>query len=117
MTAPDPSPFRVTSHNAGTAVVVEVAGEVDLSTADDVAAAVTAGLASRPSAVVLDLTGVSFLDSAGLAVLARGHLAAVDGVEFRVVAGNEAVLKPIQLTGMDQMLAMFGSVAEATDSA
>ncbi len=117
MTVPGPSTLRVTSYTAGTVVVVQVAGEVDLMTTKDVEAAVTAGLASAPSALVLDLSGVSFLDSAGLAVLARAHITAGDQVAFRVVADHRAVLKPIQLTGMDAMLAVFDTVAAAVDPA
>lgn len=117
MTVPRSAPFHVTSHTTGTAVVVQVAGEVDLVTADDLEEIVAAGIASGPTALVLDLTGVSFLDSAGLAMLVRGHAAAGERVAFRVVATQRAVLKPISLTGMDAMLAVFATVAEALDSA
>ena len=111
MTAP--SSFHVTSRTSGTAVVVEVSGEVDLQTADQVEAAITGGIAGQPSAVVLDLSAVTFLDSAGLAVLARAHTAAGERVAFRVVAPHRAVRRRIQLAGMDGMLVTFQTVAEA----
>lgn len=84
-----------------------------MSAADRVAAAIDAGLAAAPTALVLDLTGVSFLDSAGLSLLARARMAAGDQTAFRVVAPHRAVLKPIQLTGMDKMLAIFATVDDA----
>jgi anti-sigma B factor antagonist len=113
MTQSKPPNLRVTSRTVGTAVVVEVAGEIDLLTAGDVQAAITAGVATAPETLVVDLTEVSFMDSAGLAMLAHGHMTAGEGVALRVVATNPATLKPIRLTGMDRMLAMFDTVADA----
>lgn len=113
----EPLSLRLTSRTAGTVVVVEVCGEIDLATADRVAAAVEAGLAGAPTALVLDLTEVSFLDSAGLSLLARAHMAAGERTPFRVVATQRAVLNPIQLTGMDKMLNLFDTVAGALAAA
>lgn len=93
--------------------MIEVAGEIDMLTAGDVAAAITTGMATSADTLVLDLTEVSFMDSAGLAMLARGHMTAGDRVALRVVATNPATLKPIRLTGMDRMLAIFDTVADA----
>jgi anti-anti-sigma factor len=109
--------LRVTSRSSGRAVVVTVVGEVDLLSADRVAQAIMAVLGGPPvSALVLDLIGVSFLDSAGLAVLAHGHMTAAGrGLVFRVVAANPITLKPIRLTGLDRLLALFDSVADALE--
>lgn len=116
MTRPDTPSIRVTSRTVGAVVVVEVAGEVDLLTVHEVAAAITAGTAVGPAALVLDLTEVSFLDSAGLAMLAHAHMTAGER-PLRVVAPHPAVRKPVQLTGMDTMLAMFDTLAAALDPA
>ena len=108
-----PSPFQVTSRTSGTAVVVTVAGEFELPTAHQVETAITEGMAAQPSAMVLDLSAVTFLDSAGLAVLARAHAAAGDRVALRVVAPHRAVRRRLELAGMDAMLVTFRTVAEA----
>jgi anti-anti-sigma factor len=113
MTHPDSPTLRVTRRTVGTAVVVEVAGEIDLLTAGDVRAAIAAGMATAPETLVVDLAEVSFMDSAGLAMLAHAHMTAGERVALRVVATNPATLKPIRLTGMDRMLAMFDTVADA----
>lgn len=48
--------------------LLSVTGEIDMSNAGEFAAALDRELAGR-GAVVVDLTGVTYLDSAGLAVL------------------------------------------------
>lgn len=125
MTIPDPFreddperlEFRVRSRTettaAGPAVVVDVRGEVDLSTAGELEAAVAAALADRPTALVVDLTDVTFLDSAGLGVLAHGHVNRAADIGFRVVVTSPVLLKPLQLTGLDKVIAMYVSVDAA----
>ena len=53
-------------------------------------------------AVDLDLSGVTFLDSAGLTVLACAHRTAQRGGQvLRMRCGTErAVLRPLQITGL-----------------
>jgi anti-sigma B factor antagonist len=115
-TTDGPAPtLRVTSRISGRTVVLKVVGEIDLLTSAQIEHAITGVLAGPPpSALVLDLTDVSFLDSAGLAVLAHGHMtAAGQDLAFRVVATNPSTLKPIRLTGLDGLLTLFDSVTAA----
>jgi anti-sigma B factor antagonist len=101
--------------DVGVHAVVRVTGEVDAMTAPRLAAAVTAAFdGDRP--VVVDLTGVTFLDSAGLAALVqvteRGERR---GEPLRIVVDHtRPVLRPIQLTGLDDRLALYESVEDAT---
>ena len=77
---PEPLAFRVDSRDVQGASVVEVAGEVDAHTAPTVRDAVEAAIV--PGArVIVDLSGVSFLDSTGLGVLvtALKHVREADG--------------------------------------
>ena len=84
---------------------VAVSGEVDCSTAPRLTACVEAVLASGPAELVVDLTGVSFLDSAGLHALVSAHTAAGRlGVPMRVLVATRAVLRPIQVTGLEHVL-------------
>ncbi|MFJ4835860.1 STAS domain-containing protein [Streptomyces sp. NPDC088747] len=61
-----PTPLTLTSGRRpdGTALLTAV-GEIDMSNTHDLAAA----LAGTPGPLVLDLTGVEYLDSAGLSAL------------------------------------------------
>jgi anti-sigma B factor antagonist len=55
--------------------------------------------------LTVDLTAVSFLDSAGLCVLAAAHRrAAAQQVGLRVLASSRAVVRPLQITGLWQLL-------------
>lgn len=51
--------------------VVQIAGEIDLSTADLVAAQFDALIGAGNSHLIADLNAVTFMDSTGLAILAR----------------------------------------------
>jgi anti-sigma B factor antagonist len=65
--------------------------------------------------VAVDLLGVSFLGSAGLSALVRATgLAQASGKSLRIVVNDHRpVLRPIQLMGLDQMLPLCCSLADA----
>ena len=95
----------VTGSAAG--VLLTVSGEVDSSTAPRLREVVDAAFADRVPALTVDLDGVTFLDSAGLCVLAGAHRRAVEnGVVLRVVASTRAVVRPLQITGLYDLLAV-----------
>ncbi len=93
--------------SAATGVVLTVSGEVDSSTAPSLRAVVDSAFADGARSLTVDLDGVTFLDSAGLCVLAGAHRrAAEDGVVLRVVASTRAVIRPLQITGLYDLLAV-----------
>jgi anti-sigma B factor antagonist len=87
--------------------LVEVSGEVDLHTAPQLRS-VLGGLVDRESpgeSVVVDLTGVSFIDSTGLGELVGAHKAVQRrGDRLHVVATNDRVTRLLSLTGLDEVL-------------
>ena len=93
--------------SAATGVLLTVSGEVDSSTAPRLREVVDAAFADRVPTLTVDLDGVTFLDSAGLCVLAGAHRrAAESGVLLRVVASSRAVIRPLQITGLYDLLAV-----------
>jgi anti-anti-sigma factor len=93
------------------AIVLYVRGEVDVATAPALRTAIAEAMEARSKVLVIDLLGVTFLASAGLLVLVE---AAATGVcEVRVVAVGRECLRPIKLTGLDAVLSMHGTLAEA----
>jgi anti-sigma B factor antagonist len=107
-----PIAIEVVPIEGGGAVLV-VAGKVDLLTADLLSEAL-ATEAARHALVVVDLTAVEFLSSSGLAALALAHRAAVEaGRELRLVAGSRVTLRPIQITGLADQIAVFATVPHA----
>lgn len=90
-------------------VVVRAAGELDMLTAPrlstqlDLAEAIVV----PPAPVVLDLSGLMFLGSAGLSVLLAHHeRCAKLGSRLEIVPGGRAVTRPLEVTGLDQILAV-----------
>jgi anti-anti-sigma factor len=116
----DPISTSVTRHNG--VAVLAVSGEVDLSTAPAFEAAIAEALDPAPTALVVDLSGVDFLASAGLQTLVAtqervskdtGDTKDTKPTAFAVVANGPATSRPIQLTGLDEILSLYPSMAEA----
>jgi anti-sigma B factor antagonist len=93
--------------SAATGILLTVTGEIDSSTAPSLRAVVDTAFADGARELTVDLEGVTFLDSAGLCVLAAAHRRAIeDGVVLRVVASGRAVVRPLQITGLYDLLAV-----------
>ena len=102
---PSPELMSVTTERSDAGARVAVAGEVDCSTAPRMSACIEALLSAAPAEVVVDLTEVTFLDSAGLHALVTAHGRAQGlGVRLRVLVATRAVLRPIQVTGLESVL-------------
>jgi anti-anti-sigma factor len=114
--ADDEPLLRISKRKYGSTVVLEVAGEIDMITAPELAEALTAALAEHPPEVVAELSAVTFLDSAGLHVLITAHTAAQGTTRFAVVAGSSATARPLQITGLDQELRLFDTLLTALAS-
>lgn len=98
-------------------VVVAVEGEIDVDTADVVLDALRLGFSSGGPAVVADLTRVSFFGSTGISTLITAHEDADEhGVGFHVVAPQRAVRRPLQVTGVADVLSLHDSVDEAVSA-
>jgi anti-sigma B factor antagonist len=96
------------------AVVVSVTGVIDLTTQDTFAEAVRDALQRRTKSVVIDLAGVTFLSSPGLAALVEAQERAMRmRKELRVALGNEVVRRSIELTGLAQILTVVPDVDTA----
>lgn len=107
--------------NGRAALVVTVAGEIDIHTVDRFRAGVADGLErvadELPDGIVLviDLTDVTFLGSHGLTALVEASRAARRRREpLRVVVDHtRPVIRPIQLAGLDDLLALHHTVDQA----
>jgi anti-anti-sigma factor len=86
-------------------VSVVLEGEVDLSTADVLSNLLAEVLAERPSKVVVDLAGVSFLDSTGIkCLLAAQTAAASGGCRLVVRRPTRAILRIFTICGVAETL-------------
>ncbi|MFP5373051.1 MAG: STAS domain-containing protein [Actinomycetes bacterium] len=83
---------------------VTVAGEIDSSSAPLLREQLDTLFDSPLRELTIDLAGVTFLDSAGLCVLAAAHRRAGSETALRVLASSRAVIRPLQITGLWQLL-------------
>ena len=91
----------VTVSRSETAACVTAAGEVDSTSAPVLREQIDAVIDNGAPEFVVDLVQVTFLDSAGLCVLAAAHRRAGDrGIRMRVLASSRAVIRPLQITGL-----------------
>ena len=98
-------------------VIVALRGELDIADAVSVAAALAA-VAAREPEIIVDLAGLEFIDSSGVAALARGRKQARHaGGDLRLAAAQQQVLRVLTLTRLIEVFPVHASVGEAADSA
>lgn len=96
--------------------VVAVSGELDLAAADALWTRLEPLIEDR-AVIVLDGTGLKFLDSSGLRVLLRAASGArQNGAVFRLVVPEPAVQRVLTLVGADGILETHDDVEAALGS-
>jgi anti-sigma B factor antagonist len=93
---------------------IAFSGEIDLSTADQVADIVRSAMRQhQPRELNVDLAGVRFMDSSGIHALMRCHAhAGESGCRLVVVDPHPTVYRVLQVT---ELLDFFGMPAEGRD--
>lgn len=95
-------------------VVLTVYGDVDLHTADALGDRLDAVIDRGPSWLVVDLSGVTFVDSQGIGVLLRGtrRFEAREG-KFRLVVPAAEIRRIFEITSLDRVFSLDRTRAEA----
>lgn len=89
-------------------------GEVDLSNIELLEVALQHVCAGDGARVVVDATAITFLSADGVAALVRAQARCqARDLDFALVATDWAVLRPLQVTGMDQRVKTFPSLDAA----
>ena len=104
----------VTLSNEGRAAVLEIAGVFDIALAPQVRAMAGRAVGAAPDVLVVDLTLVEFLSSAGMGELVRIHRA-LGRDKVRVVVADEIVRRPLELTRLTGVLALYPTLPAALD--
>jgi len=105
-----PPEFSVTVGRSGDTVTLAVAGELDLASAPLLAAHLDAlGTGDCRGAVTLDIGGVAFLDSSGVALLVRVSRRAEDeGWPLRIVGTRPQARRVLEICGLLDVLPLAG---------
>ena len=102
-----PTELRCEVARNGSVAWVQPFGELDLDSVHRVEAALEGLRDEGCPEVVLDLRGLTFMDSTGLRLVIRWDTAASeDGFRFAIVPGEEVVQRVFRLTGMDDHLTL-----------
>jgi anti-sigma B factor antagonist len=105
--------FGVETDELGDAVRIALTGDLDLSTAKRAEEAIIAAEQKRPPVLLLDLRGLSFMDSTGLRVVVSADKRAKrDGRRTVIVQGPAAVRRVFEITRLDERLDMVDSPDE-----
>jgi anti-sigma B factor antagonist len=99
-------------HPVGPHIVVEVTGEIDVSSASVLRDRLLALLNRGADSLVVDLRGVTFVDSTGVGSLLRVfHRQSLLGGSIHFVADQPAVLRVFELMQLTRRLHVTPSVA------
>ena len=97
----------------GDAVVVTLAGELDLYNAHVVRDALLEATGRSPERLIVDLSEVLFLDSTVLGVLIEARSGLANRRGFLLVAPGVDTRRALEISGLDKHFAVHASVDEA----
>ncbi|MBE1582167.1 STAS domain-containing protein [Nonomuraea angiospora] len=110
----DVTPLHLSGRALIGGTLIEVAGEVDAATAPQLTAYIEREHPDAGLALVLDLSGVSFMDSSGLHLLVEQHnRQAEHGSGLHVAAPHERVRRLLEITGVGQVLHTHSTLDQA----
>jgi anti-sigma B factor antagonist len=94
-----PIAFHIDASRSGDAAVLSLHGELDVATTAQLEEALAAASVERPRRLIVDLSGLEFMDSTGLrAVLAANEDAREAEHELVLVQGPQQVQRLLELT-------------------
>jgi anti-sigma B factor antagonist len=96
-------------------MVVSPAGELDLSNAETFSDAIAGACAERPKSLVLDLTGLTFMDSSGLRILLdTWNEAELSGLRLTLVVPKDGLVRRVlEISGCTGVLPIVDQLADA----
>ncbi len=104
---------RAAGHGPGIQIL-RVPGELDVATADSVAARGRRAFARRARVLLVDLASLRFCDACGLSALVRiANHADAAGCRYGLIAPRPQVAKLLQITGLDQRMPVFATIGAA----
>ncbi|MFE9680760.1 STAS domain-containing protein [Streptomyces sp. NPDC006285] len=94
--------------------VVALRGEIDHTVKHVLIEALVSSDSATPPRIVADLSGVTFMDSSGINVFVTAHQSAIGQQGWLRIAGaQEAVLRVLQLVGLDEVIPCHPTVEQA----
>jgi anti-sigma B factor antagonist len=112
----EPVTVRLEEPLPGTALL-RVAGEVDMLSSPTLRDNIAAALGEARQRLIIDLDGVEFLGTSGLAALVEGRtLAAERNTELWLVCSRRQVLRPLRIAGLIDLFQVADTLPDALTS-
>ncbi len=109
--------MRILTQNYNDVTVVELQGELDGDCAELLKNAITEIIAKRKAGIVLDMSGVGFIDSQGLEQLLWSRdYCNENKCELRLAGPDENCVKILEITGLENEFNRYAELAEAVKS-
>lgn len=100
-----PGHFTMTSTRNGAEHVIRLFGELDLANADSVEEELVRVEASDVTSIVLDLSGLTFMDSTGVRlILSADARSRAHANRLSLLRGPRSVQRVLEISGVEQML-------------
>jgi anti-anti-sigma factor len=99
------APFRAEVERRMNVTIVRLHGELDIAGVDDLNRALRVAQRDPAGKAIVDLRGLTFLDSCGINALLAADLAGRDGqAPVKFITGRQNVQRVFQITGVDRRL-------------
>lgn len=109
--------LALTHRSEGGVPVLEVQGEVDVSSAPQLQRELSMLQEAGAQSVIVDLSAVGFLDSTGLGALVAARAVASDaGGTVAIVCTQDRILKLFTITGLDGAFDIHPTIESAARS-
>jgi anti-sigma B factor antagonist len=97
--------LRMTSEREGDVHTIGLSGELDLATADGVQRELECVEATDVEAIVVDLSGLTFMDSSGVRLIVRADARSrADSNRLTLLRGPSSVQRVFALSGLEDRL-------------
>ena len=93
--------------------VIELTGDIDVETARTLRSHIVERVGDAAARIIIDLSGVDFMDSSGLGALVSGWQLTRDEGEFRIAGASSIVRRVLSITGMEEVFTLYPTVEEA----
>lgn len=109
--------LKIDRRTLGKFQFIAVVGEVDMLVSPEVRDALQNAFQDSPEGVVVDLSGVPFMDSSGIATLVEGmQWSRRESAHFILVGVQEKVMNSLKLARMNELLEIYPTAQEALQS-
>lgn len=95
-------------------VILELAGEVNFNCVADFKKAFTEVLEQGPANILVNMQGVSYIDSCGIASFVESHQKSkAKNISFKLYGVSPKVKKVFEVTKLGKLFQMFATLADA----